>query len=460
MPIWSKAEVEYLDNGTVTLKDVTGIQIKIGYCTGLSAGEFVTLVDEESVKDKLGSGPLAEACLDTLQVQGGTIIAIGAAASVAGTSTDITQAGTGQSTFSTGGSPNGEYGVVIEITTGGALNVAQYKVSVDGGDSWSQVKTVPVNGAVDTGTGVTVTFVAAVDPATSFVAGDTYSFKTTAPAMSNQDFLDAMDVVTALAENGTAFEFIHVAGVTGAALWAVAGTEMDTLESKAVPTFIVCEVRNIADAETVDTYIQALITEKGEFAHDRVVVVAGRLELADLRGRQQDKNAAGIVAGIIGKSRIEESAGKVRKYRLSPPALSIKPDGINEGQLRQLHDAGFTVCRTYNQYPGIYIEEANLMSAPGSDYMYVKDRRLADTAGRLAYQAGMFYLKSEMFTDDLDNLKANMEVPLDDMVRNKHMTGYELTLTQASNDQVVFDLALQEVGTMRIFKTRISLERS
>lgn len=459
MPVWSKAEVEYLDNGTVTVKDVTGTQIEIGYCTGLAPGQFVTLLDEESVKEKLGIGPLAEACLDTVQVQGGTIIAIAAAASVAGTATEIEHIGTGQATFVKNGDPNGEYDVILEITLGGALNAAQYKLSLDGGDTWSQIKTVPVDGIVDTGTGITITFSEAVDPATSFVAGDTYSFKTTAPSMSNQDFLDAMDVVNQLAENETVFEFIHVAGPTDAALWAVAGTEMDALEAKPVPTFAICETRNIGAAETVDAYVQALITEKGQFAHDRVCVVAGRLELTDLRGRQQDKNAGGIVAGIIGKSKIEESAGKVRKYNLAPPALAIKPDGINEGHLKQLNEAGFTVCRTYNQYPGIYIEEANLMSISGSDYVYVKDRRLADTAGRLAYQAGMFYMKSEMFEDEIDNLKANMEVPLDQMVRDKHMKDYELQLVTAANDEIVFDLVLYEVGSMRKFKTRISLER-
>lgn len=456
MPVWSKAEVEYLDNGTVTVKDVTGTQIKIGYCTGLAPGQFVTLLDDESVKEKLGVGPLAEACLDTVQVQGGTIIAIAAAASVAGTSTALTHTGTGQATFVKNGDPNGEYDVILEITLGGALNQAQYKVSLDGGDSWSQVKTVPVDGIVDTGTGITITFTAAVDPPTSFVAGDTYTFKTTAPSMSNQDFLDAMDVVK---NNNFVYEFIHVAGVAAAALWAVCGTEADTLETEAIPTFFICETRNIGDAETVDAYVQALITEKGQFAHDRVCVVAGRLELADLRGRQQDKNAGGITAGIIGKSKIEESAGKVRKYNLAPPALAIKPDGINEGHLKQLNEAGFTICRTYNQYSGIYIEEANLMSIAGSDYIYVKDRRLADTAGRLAYQAGMFYMKSEMFEDELDNLKANMEVPLDQMVRDKHMKDYELTLVTAANDEIVFDLALYEVGSIRKFKTRISLER-
>jgi hypothetical protein len=45
------------------------------------------------------------------------------------------------------------------------------------------------------------------------------------------------------------------------------------------------------------------------------------------------------------------------------------------------------------------------------------------------------------------------------MVKDRHMKGYELTLVKAANDEIVFDLVVQEVGSIRKFKTRISLER-
>ncbi len=452
--IWSENNVIYQDGGTGYIPLAGSAHIKLGYCTGMQAGKFKTITRESDV-DELGSGPLADACLDTLQTGGGDIIALVAAASVAGTISDITLTGTGQATFVSSGTPNGEYEVVLEILTGGALNEAQYRQSLDGGDSWSVAKTVPVDGAVNTGTGVTVTFTAAVDPATSFVKGDKYAFKTTPPQMSNQDFLDAMDVVKA---NPFSYEFIHVVGPSAAALWAVCGTEADGLATDMLPGFFVCETRNQNSTETIDEYVQALITEKGLFAHTRVCVVAGRLEMADMAGRVREANMAAIVTGIIGKSEPQESAGKVQRFRITQ-ALEVRPTGFNMAHSKMLNDAGFTVPRVYNQYPGIYVEEANIMAPPGSDFQAVKSRRVVDRAAVAAYQAGMFYMKSEMYSDEIDNLKANMERPLEEMVRKRNIKGFNLVLASTGSAELDWDLSVTEVETMRVLTTTIRLKR-
>ncbi|GAB6170783.1 hypothetical protein JCM15765_02610 [Paradesulfitobacterium aromaticivorans] len=454
MTLWSENNVNYQDGGTGFIPLAGSAHIKIGYCTGLAAGSYKTITKERDL-DELGSGPLVDACLDTLQTKGGIIIALAVAASVAGTSTDVVHAGTGLATFTKTGNPNGEYQVVMEVLLGGALNTAQYRLSLDGGDSWGVAKTIPLDGVVATDTGITLTFTNAVDPAQSFVAGDRYSFETTPPQMSNQDFLDAMGVVKS---NPFSYEFIHVVGPSSSALWAVCGTEADTLAADMLPIYFMCETRNIGDAETIDTYVQALITEKGTFAHTRVGVVAGRLEVADLKGRLRDANMGAIVTGIISKSEPQESAGKVQSFRMTQ-AMSIKPDGFNMAHAKMLHDAGFTVPRIYNQYPGIYVEEANLMAPPGSDFQAVKSRRVVDRAAVAAYQAGMFYLKSEMFADELDNLKANMERPLEDMVKRRNIAGFNLQLVSSASEQIDWDLAVTEVETMRVLTTTIHLQR-
>lgn len=454
MSRWSENVVSYKDGGGGFIPLAGSAHIKIGYCTGLVVGGYKTIVQESDV-DELGSGPLVDACLDTIQTRGGTIIALAAAASVAGTATVITRTGTGLATTANTGTPNGDYEVVVEIVKGGALNEAQYRLSRDGGDSWDITKTVPVGGAVDTGTGITTTFTAAVAPAESFVLGDKFKFKTTPPQMSNADFLAAMDVVTS---KPFSYEFIHVVGPTGSALWAVCGSEADLLEAEMVPIFFLCETRNIGATETVDAYVQALITERGVFTHRRVGVVAGRLEVADLLGRQRDTNMGAVVAGIISKSQPQESAGKVKSFNITQ-ALAIKPDGFNMAHARMLHEASFIVPRVYNQYPGIYVEEAILMSLPGSDFDAIKSRRVADRAAVAAYKAGMFFMKSEMYVDEMDNLKANMEKPLGDMVTNGNILGYDLKLISAASEEIKWDLAVIEVETMRVINTTVRLKR-
>ena len=456
MYTWSSAEIEYMDGGTGFLRQLGGMHLKIGNCTGLNPGQYATISNQQQVMETLGKGPLAEACLDSIQKQGGIITVVAAEASVQGEATEVQHEGEGAAQFEKSGNPHGEYDVIVEVTKSGALNEAQYRLSLDGGENFSRIRTFPSDGEVDTETGVKLTFTEAVEPGDSFAEGDTYNFKTTPPSMSNQDFLDAIDV---LKNNNFTYEFIHVVGPTSQALWSVCATEADELEAVAVPTFFVCETRNKDAEESMDEYVQALIEERGEFAHERICVVAGRLQLADLRGRLPERNAGATCAAIIAQSDIQESAGKVRSFNLAPPAQRITPEGFTNDHARMLHGEGFTVCRTYNQYPGIYIEEANLMSLPGSDYRYVKDRRLADTAARVAYQAGMFYLKSEITEDDIDNLKANMEEPLEQLIQNGNMQGYTLQLESSGNEELVFDLAVQEIATMRRFKTKIRLER-
>lgn len=454
MSRWSENNVGYKDGGGGFIPLAGSAHIKIGYCTGLAVGKYKTIVQESDV-DELGIGPLVDACLDTIQTRGGSIIALAAAASVAGVASDITHTGTGLATTANTGTSNGEYEVVLEIMKSGALNEAQYRLSRDGGDSWDTTKTVPVGGAVNTGTGIILAFTAAVDPTKSFILGDRYEFKTTPPQMSNADFLAAMDIVTS---KPFSYEFIHVVGPTDSALWAVCGSEADLLEAEMIPIFFLCETRNIDTDETVDEYVQALIAERGVFTNRRVGVVAGRLEVADLLGQQRDANMGAIVAGIISKSQPQESAGKVKSFNITQ-ALAIKPDGFNMANARALHEASFIVPRIYNQYPGIYVEEAILMSQPGSDYDAIKSRRVADRAAVAAYKAGMFFMKSEMYSDEMDNLKANMEKPLGDMVTNGNILGYDLKLISAASEEIKWDLAVTEVETMRVINTTVRLVR-
>ena len=422
-------DVEIQDGGLgLTSETPSGTHVKIGGCTGAQVGSYHFITKPDDVAEKLGSGPLAKACLDSMQMGSKTIIAVVAAASMAGTVGNITHSGTGSATYVTSGTPNNEYDVVIEVLSDGTLNEAQYRLSIDGGDNWLPKKTVPLDGAIEvSGTGVTVTFTAGVPAAGSFVTGDKYSLKTTAPAMSNADFLAALSVVK---NNNFSYEFIHVVGESAASLWAVCATEADALEASHVPTFFVLEARNIDTAETVDTYVQALVTEAGSFAkHPRISIVAARSENADLNGLLVESNGAGLYTGILGKSKEHESPGKVMSYRLTP-AMNIKPDGLTLEHIAMLDAAGYVTFRRYVDMSGIYVTNGRMMAPLGSDYEYVETRRIADKASRRVRLAALVYLQSEADADGLANLKSHMEAPLDEMMSpdNKQLGGYLLTI--------------------------------
>ncbi len=444
-------DVEILDGGLgLSSGSSPSTHVKIGYCTGAVAGNSFVITKSDQVAEFLGKGPLADACLDSLQMGSQKIIAVAAAASVAGEISEVTHVGTGSATFATSGSPNNDYDIIIQIVKGGALNVAQYQESLDGGDTWSGVKTVPLNGAVAvTGTGVTITFTAGNPAEGSFVAGDTYSFSTSAPAMSNQDFLDAMAVVR---NNNWGYEFIHVVGESSASLWAVCAAEADALEADHVPIFFVCEARNINAAETVNAYVQSLVTEAAAFVNKRVKVVAARAEIKGLNSLTRDANLAGLYCGILSKAKVHESPGKVMSFPLTP-VVALKPDGITYDQIASLDAARFVTARQYVDMPGFYITNGRTMAADGSDYQYIETLRIANKAAREVRKAMLYYAQSEGDKDGLENLKAAGEAPLDLMMSNKEIAGYKLTIDPnqdiLTTSTVEVELAIVPVPIMR-----------
>ncbi|CAH8721940.1 DUF2586 family protein [Paenibacillus melissococcoides] len=76
---------------------------------------------------------------------------------------------------------------------------------------FEQEVTLPLSGVLDIpGTGLKFAFSEAEqDKAKSFLVGDTYTVSTTAPQMSNQDVLAAMDK---LRNVSFSFEFVHIVG--------------------------------------------------------------------------------------------------------------------------------------------------------------------------------------------------------------------------------------------------------
>lgn len=89
----------------------------------------------------------------------------------------VAHIGGGAGTVSVAGSPNGNYDVVVRVTTSGGLGVGEVQFSLDNGSNFSSPLTIPGSGSYElvgldgvTPTGLTLTF------ASTFVSGDTYEF--------------------------------------------------------------------------------------------------------------------------------------------------------------------------------------------------------------------------------------------------------------------------------------------
>ncbi len=94
----------------------------------------------------------------------------------------VRQTGTGTGRLLASGVAQGNCAVVVEITASGELGTAEYRVTLNGGGTWSDSTLVPSAPVGLPGTGVTITFVAGPPGVgESFVALDRFAFYVATP---------------------------------------------------------------------------------------------------------------------------------------------------------------------------------------------------------------------------------------------------------------------------------------
>lgn len=94
----------------------------------------------------------------------------------------VRHSGTGTGAVVAFGTAEGDYSVIVEITTGGEPGEAAYRYSLDDGNTWSDAATVPTATVALPGTGAAVSFVSSTI-GNSFVAGDRFSFLVATPTL-------------------------------------------------------------------------------------------------------------------------------------------------------------------------------------------------------------------------------------------------------------------------------------
>ena len=173
--------LEYLVDGTSGLAPggVEGACIVAGVCSLGTVGKGYLLGKSSDLEALLGVGPLVDRLRDVFATGGQEpiVIAVPVTGSAGGYITPITHSGTGPEAAVTGVAA-GNADAKIELVTGGALGVATYKLSEDGGTTWGDAESTPANGQIAVGeTGVTVTLGDSGDQ----VADDIYELAVRAP---------------------------------------------------------------------------------------------------------------------------------------------------------------------------------------------------------------------------------------------------------------------------------------
>lgn len=303
--------------------------------------------------------------------------------------------------------------IVFKVVSAGGRNDATYQISVDGGDAWDLVKTVPVDGVIPVGTfGVTVTV-----PETDLVAGTIYECELLPPAPSISAVMTALEKPLSLYD----IEFVHVAGPSDSVDWAAMGAKADELWNKHRPTYFRAEARLPYADEDLNDWTAAMIADRKKYSHRFVTVCAAFGEVSDVKGKRLKRNWAGLLSGRVMSIPVQRAAGRVRDGGISQGSL---PADFTEAMQKMLESNGYVTAKHYAGLNSVYWGDSKTLAEVTSDFQYeevlrtvfkaVRKSRIAalksmyDEAGDLALAgnaAGIVYLKANI-ENALNTMKA------------------------------------------------------
>lgn len=250
--------------------------------------------------------------------------------------------------------------VVLQIMAPGGLNVGTYRFSIDGGDSWSSIRTLPADGLLPLSSlGITVTF-----SAQEVHIGDQYSFALTPPVPSISAVMMALSKPLSLYD----VEFVHVVGPSDAADWASMGARADELWNKHRPTFFIAESRLPQDGEDLDDWVAQLKQERESYAHRFVTVCAAFGEVSDSQGQRQTRNWGGLLSGRLLSIPVMRAPGRVRDGGISQGTL---PVNMTEAHQHVLEEAGYITAKHYAGLHAAYWGDERTLADRSSDFQYI-----------------------------------------------------------------------------------------
>lgn len=382
-----QSTLSIIDGGMgIASSSVVGKSAKIGVSSAGVAGNTYSFggADPQLVIDTLGVGPLVDATIKHLLQSGGkTVLAHKATAGTAGSSTAVTQVGTGPAVTLTGAPFDQGEGIAL-ITLGGAIGVSRFKYSLDGGDTYSAE--LATAATVLLPNNVTLNFAAG-----TYVVATTYSWTDTAPAMTLTNVTDAMDALTLLPDE---FEFVHVVGQSTSA--ANAATLAVSLQTKVEAAHAAHKYIFAVMEAPVDTPANLSAAFAG-VAAKYVSVCGGFAEVLNDRSGAliQKRNVGRVVAPRIARNPIDVSLMRdvadsaldphSDVIRLVPVGATLASGYYDEDKTGLLNDARFTTMRTIVGLPGNYITNFLMMSPPGSDFEHGMRVRIICAASRAYY---------------------------------------------------------------------------
>jgi hypothetical protein len=379
-----KQTVTVLDPGIGLVEPAATSPLYTGLSSAGTSNQLYSFSDAQTVRTTLGYGHLAEDIMLALRERGGPVLAIRLGAPGAGTVSAVTQAGSGPA-MSVTGNPNDDFAIRVEVKKGGALGVAEFTYTLDRHDvlavdpTPSAQRIIPGGGSfTPTGTGLTFTFAAG-----TYVVGTTYDLTTVASNIASGDLAAAVTVLSAYpslkfplwVQSGS-----FTSAVTGFGVASALGGHLTTLASQFK------YLRGLCDVGSGDS-TSNILTNESSLSDKRISPWYGKC-LVDSAAAFEGFSVRRTSCVGVGAARAGRELISTDLARFASGALGgVRKTEFNGFSDETLDGAKISTLRTWPGIPGIYIANARLKSAAGSDFVKLQYGRIMDAACTAVYEA-------------------------------------------------------------------------
>lgn len=352
-------------------------------------GSFVAsaFTRDELVTDEYGPGHMPELAAYVLPQTGKPILAVRAVASTDAAYGAVTVTTPGTSAITAGATdPVDEFPIVVDFPVGGTIGVAgiKYRYSLDDGETFSKLLALGTASTIEIpDTGVSLALGAG-----TILANERAEVSTTGPKITNTDLPAALE---ALRVTSSPFEAVLIDMEADAATVGICDLWLKAIATKGKFKTIVLTARpRDLEDETEAEYKDALDAIFDAAASTDVLVCADLGDVpSTIRGIVQPRPAGLFVAARgmsirLGTDPAYVALGPLPGVRITDERNS--PKYHNEELFPGLDELRLTTLRTIEGEQGVFITNANLLSASGSDYVYWQHARTMNRGCEIAHQ--------------------------------------------------------------------------
>jgi hypothetical protein len=292
------------------------------------------------------------------------------------TASPTTGAVTGSSTPAMSGTPVDAFDIRMKVATAGAslsALTAEIQVSLDGGANYGPRLAVPSNGVIDiANTGLTVTWGAG-----SFVAGEVFVLRTSAPVTTGTNLTNALNSLSTVAGE---FEFALLAQPIDAALAANVKTWGVAREAAGEYTFGLAGVRDQYPGESISVWTSAVNTDFAAVDSGRYLTVVSthdRVELYDRTEPTPRRSLAPLYAARLASIPTGQHPGRVKTGPIRGLASTVLSLAQDQATYTSLDSHRFAGAQSVMGQPrGKFYFTSRTMAASTSDFSEIQRIRV------------------------------------------------------------------------------------